>query len=367
MIVVGTLPEQVPVNGMLGTAAYLDLENLGMVKRSAGLYTGPVTVPAINENPLAGLRNLFINGDFGIWQRGTSFTNPNNVLGADRWIISVGSGAGTVSRQTFTAGQTAVPGDPRFFARISASNAVGQNLFNQNVENVYLLESRTVTLSFWIKGASTFTLDPSYPQIRQSFGTGGSPQVLINNTGPTITVTTSWQEVVRTYTLPSVSGKTIGPGHSTACIIARRDGLQVEYDIAQAQLEFGSVATDFESRPESLEWLLCQRYYYVLAGGINRLLGVGHNISTVSGVYHVVFPVPMRTIPSTLTVTGAAADFAVQHANTGTVCSAVPTLSQGSRFATRIVATVASGLTTGQASALWIAANAPSLAFTAEL
>ena len=61
-----------------------------------------------NSNPgeSAG-KNKIINGDFGIWQRGTSFSNPaNGAYTADRWTIGHnGTGATrTVSQQSFTAG-----------------------------------------------------------------------------------------------------------------------------------------------------------------------------------------------------------------------------------------------------------------------
>lgn len=367
MITVGTLPEQVPAHQMLGSAAYVDVEQLNIVKRSSGVFTGDVTVPSLNGNPVAGFKNLFINGNFAIWQRAASFTNPNNVFGADRWYMSVGTGTGTVSRQAFTAGQTAVPGDPEYFARLTASSATGQNLMSQHVEDVRLLSDRTVTLSFWIRGSSTYTLDANYPQVRQNFGVGGDTTVTVNNPGAVITVTPTWQKVVRTFTLPSVAGKTIGTSHSTIFLVARRDNLQIEFDLAQVQLEFGTVATDFETRSYAVEALLCQRYYYVLEVPVGSPMAVGHVATTTAAVFHVPFPVCMRVLPTVMTVTGAAADFAVQHANTTTVCSVIPSIGQSSRYSTRVQATVASGLTVGQGCALWVAANNPRLAFNAEI
>src|SRR5210317_2024163 len=66
-----------------------------------------------------GIKNRIINGNFDIWQRGTSFsvTASTNIYTADRWRF-VGAGfTGTLTRQNFTAGQTDVPNNPDYFAR----------------------------------------------------------------------------------------------------------------------------------------------------------------------------------------------------------------------------------------------------------
>jgi hypothetical protein len=73
-------------------------------------YTADQTFPGItatsyNGGPIVG-RNEILNGDFSIWQRGTSFSNPGGVYTADRWDLSYdGSGTTrTVSRQAFAPG-----------------------------------------------------------------------------------------------------------------------------------------------------------------------------------------------------------------------------------------------------------------------
>ena len=45
-------------------------------------------------------KNKVINGDFGIWQRGTSFSSINGIYTADRWIGATNKTV-TISQQTF--------------------------------------------------------------------------------------------------------------------------------------------------------------------------------------------------------------------------------------------------------------------------
>ncbi len=44
------------------------------VEVTGDTMTGDLTVPSLNGGPLAGFRNLLINGDFRVWQRGVAFS-----------------------------------------------------------------------------------------------------------------------------------------------------------------------------------------------------------------------------------------------------------------------------------------------------
>ena len=169
---------------------------------------------AIGGNrPLAGFRNAIINGNFDIWQRGTSFTNPAAFTGytADRWVpFYDGSGATrTLSRQTFTVGQTDVPGEPTYFLRWNhsvAGSGATYNVLGQNIESVRTFAGQQVTLSFYAKATSTITL--AFLGLLQIFGTGGSPSSTVATAASSPpTITTSWAKYTFVFNVPSISGK----------------------------------------------------------------------------------------------------------------------------------------------------------------
>ena len=267
-----------------------------------------------NGGPLAGFRNRIINGNFDIWQRGTSFTG--NEYGADRWLHSRVGTTHTVTREPFTLGQTDVPGEPTYYCRTVVSSVAGAaNYANlvQFIEDVRTFAGQQVTVSFWAKVDSTKNIAI---ELQQNFGTGGSPSATVTGIGTTkVSIGTSWQKVTVTATLPSLFGKTLGTtvnNHLTLAIFfdagsdfnARTDSLGQQsgtFDIAQVQIEPGPVATPFERRPIGTELALCQRYYATTRSSVRFYNAAG---SPVVNANHSYFPATMRTAPSvTMTAT----------------------------------------------------------------
>lgn len=220
-------------------------------------------------------RNKIINGNFDIWQRGTSQT-LTGYGSDDRWNNDHVGSTKTTSRQTFTLGQTDVPNSPKYWSRTivtSVANPANYSLKFQRVEDVSSLSGQTITLSFWAKADATKNIAVEFVQ---NFGTGGSPSAAVTGIGvTTCALTTSWQKFTITTTLPSISGKVLGTNNNDALQVtfwfeasssfnARTNSLGQQsgtFDIAQVQLEAGTVATPFEQRPVGLELSLCQRYY----------------------------------------------------------------------------------------------------------
>jgi hypothetical protein len=230
--------------------------------------SGNVQAASINNGPLAGMRNAIINGNFDIWQRGTSFASPSDAAyTADRWAVRFNNTGATrtLSRQSFALGQTDVPGEPTYFMRFAQSVAGSGGTFtqlDQRIESVRTFAGQQVTISFWAKAAASTTM-PSVA-FQQLFGTGGSPSSLNQTTaGSSLALTTTWQKFSYQVTLPSISGKTLGTDNNDALIAVFFMPLNATFtiDIAQVQVEPGPVATPFERRPIGTELALCQRYY----------------------------------------------------------------------------------------------------------
>jgi hypothetical protein len=267
-------------------------------------------VSSINNGPLAGMRNAIINGNFDIWQRGTSHST-NGYGSADRWSNSIGGYSCTMSRQPFTLGQTDVPGEPTYFCRMAVTSIAGAASFsvlNQNIEDVRTFAGQQITVSFWAKADAA---KPIAVEFIQKFGFGGSPSSEVNAIGVTkITLSTAWQKVTVTATIPSLSGKTLGTNGDSAFTLniwfdagsdynSRTDSLGQQsgtFDIAQVQVEPGPVATPFERRPIGTELALCQRYYAIVDTYM-----AGYTANGVTNSYSIPLSTQMRAAP-TITV-----------------------------------------------------------------
>ena len=250
-----------------------------------------------------GRKNVIINGNFDIWQRGTSFTGSKYT--ADRWDVVVsGTGTTTTTQQAFTLGQTDVPNEPKYYLRIAKSSGVsgasGGDVLTQKVESVRTFAGQTATLSFYAKASESTTIDFF---LKQHFGTGGSPSSDVDQTPTGVSVTTSWQKFTVTQAFPSISGKTIGTNNDDYLELIMRidNGSNASVDFAQVQWEKGSVATDFEYRPIGEEYSLCQRYYLKWSYDefdTIQTVGVGCYNSATQILAIIPHPVKMRANPT---------------------------------------------------------------------
>ena len=269
--------------------------------------------------PFTAGKNRIINGDFGINQRNFTTASTDGTFGFDRWLIYGTGGTRTWTSQTFTPGTAPVAGyEGTNFSRLvtSGQSAAGDYfLLGQRIEDVRTFANQTVTCSFWAKASS------GTPKVAvatdQSFGSGGSATV--TTAGGNVTISTSWARYSVTFTIPSVSGKTIGAGSNCGLLLFTSAGSSLSaytnigvqnatIDIWGVQLEAGSVATPFTTATGTIQGELaaCQRYYWrVTPSGASQRLGVyAITGNTTTAVGYIQFPVPMRTAPTSVDSNG---------------------------------------------------------------
>ena len=246
-------------------------------------------------------RNVIINGEFQIWQRGTS-TTSDGYQTADRYQGSSQNGAATMSQQSFTIGQTDVPGEPKYYYRHNQTTQATDYMPNiqHRIEGVRSLAGQRVTLSLYAKASKSLALKT---YIFQHFGSGGSPSsgVVVENSPTIATLTTSWQKVTYTFDVDSINGKTIGSNGDDYLAVYLQFPTSDTYsvDLALLQLEVGEQATPFEHRSFADELARCQRYFTIVCGNDDNTFTNTHAWTAQEVIGHLGFgKVEMRTNPT---------------------------------------------------------------------
>jgi hypothetical protein len=266
---------------------------------------------------IPGNGNLIHNGQFDLWQRGFLASSVVGFTTADRWRnTTIGTSTLTMSRQSFTLGQTEVPGNPKYFLRCEAvgvAEELGSIDVEQRWEGVSTLSEVPVSLNLWLRRSSG-TGDPRL-WLQQVFGTGGTPSDFVTTTVYTPTLTSDWQSFTFLYTLPSVSGKTLGSDNNDFITLKIRlsSGLTsintMTIDIANVQICVCYGTPDYKRRSLADEYQYCSRYYNKTFAGMSPAQNVGETTgeyifpATVAGANvmispYIRFPQPMYMAPN---------------------------------------------------------------------
>jgi hypothetical protein len=209
-------------------------------------------------------KNKIINGDFNIWQRGTTFTNlATNACTSDRWAVTSVNSTVDVAQSSFTAGAAPVAGyESQFFASVTADATDSDCRLQQRIENVRTFAGQTITVSFYAK--SSITTDAlRFVRVQQNFGATGSPSAVVNNDSSAVTLSSAWTRYSFTFNVASISGKTITNGDFLGIIFGLKASTAQTLDLWGVQVEAGSVATAFQTATGTLQGELaaCQRYF----------------------------------------------------------------------------------------------------------
>lgn len=254
---------------------------------ASGGNTATVNGVTPNSDSLKG-KNLFKNGDFQVWQRGTSLTHTADKYLADQWKVTPPGTANTTSAQVFdtTLQQNTL--------KITINQA-GYIQFQQAIEGFKWAHNKAITISFYAKADTNMRCTFN----KRLYHAGGSP---VLTTSPVQNITTTLTKFTVTFNADDLSGYTedassrlqIGwtvNSPSNGNLAAGND-----FYIGQAKAEIGDVATAFESRSYGEELALCQRYFYQYPRNGGTL---APKVTYFSGsAYAVVFLPAMRALPT---------------------------------------------------------------------
>jgi len=277
-------------------------------------------------NNLRGRKNLVMNGDFRIAQRGSSFSPlPTGDYAADRWNWQYNTFSGAVDSSISTDtpdifGSSLKLDCTTADASVAASNFVllRTHWEGQDVQQLAYGTSnaRSVTISFWIKSTKTGTFNVSL------YNNDATYSYIVD---VTINSASTWEKKTITIAGDTANGfdndnnrslslyftfsaGTDYQGTSDSWISGFKiassnidnffDSTSNEIYLTGIQMEIGTVATDFEVRPIAEELALCQRYYYRLVNGNAENIGIGYYYQSTTMICVVFFPTQMRAVPT---------------------------------------------------------------------
>ena len=298
---------------------------------TAKLADANVTIGKIATTVPLGTKNLIINGDMKIAQRGTSVSGitGDNYFTVDRFAFQLNSsGTWTQSQDTdVPTGQgfvnslkmqcTTSTASPNYFVvqqRVEAQNLQHLKYGTANAEKI--------TLSFWVKSNKTgtyinefyqqddnrtistaFTINAANTWEKKTITIDGDTVGIIDNDNGIGMYVSIWLATGSTFSSGTLqtSWGAITNANRAVGQVNLADSTSNYINITGVQLEVGDTATPFEHRPYDMELARCQRYCCKLAGDHEDDLAVAaggyFDANYISFGTHY-FPVTMRSAPS---------------------------------------------------------------------
>ncbi len=240
-------------------------------------------------------KNLIINGDMSIAQRGTSFSSVTSTqYTLDRWRWTPGSGTGTftLSRSTdVPTGQgfaNSFKADCTATATPTGTNSIGLKTRFEGQMLQYLKKgtsnAESLTLSFWVKSNKTgtyiaeledndnsrtinksYTINSANTWEKKTITYAGDTSGTLNNdNGLSFTVVyyINAGPDLQSGTLQTSWGSTT-PANRAVGQVKLADSTGNEWYITGVQLEADTSASDFEFIPKDINLQRCMRYYQI--------------------------------------------------------------------------------------------------------
>ena len=306
-------------------------------------------------------RNIIINGDMSIAQRGTSTASitSDGYYTVDRFTTEIGSfGTWTQSQASDApSGQgfnlslkmdcTTAQGSPGSGAIMLVGQSIEGNMLQAIKQGT--ANAQSTTLSFWHKHTKTGTNIVELLDADNNNAVSGSYTQSVSDTWEKATITfpantsgTYGNDTARSLRIRFIIGAgtdyssgTLATTWQTSITNANRYAGQVNnadstsnnFMITGVQYEVGTTASDFEFLPYEVNRDRCYRYYYKLSSSGLKYVGWGQvDNDNLNIVAYIDFKTNMRTAPTAVETTGSASNYQIREAIT-TTCSAVPTFN----------------------------------------
>ena len=247
----------IPAANITGTLPAISGANLTGISTTPA--DGSITQAKLNF-PVAN-RNLLINGNFSINQRGGVNTTINSYA-LDRWRSYGGPLGFTISQQNNASnGSLSSSRNAIRVARNSGNSQTSNTGIAQGVETLSCqgIAGTQMTLSFFARKGADFSSNVLKYIIFFGQGTDDNPVGMTSqtNSSSNATLATTFTKYTKTVTVPANTSQiTVAFAFDPTGTAGSNDW----FEIAECQLERGSVATSFEHRPHGQELALCKRY-----------------------------------------------------------------------------------------------------------
>jgi len=342
-----------------------------------------------------GTKNLIINGDMRIAQRGTSATITGSGFGyflIDRFGVQAeddGSGY-NVSQSTdapagFQYSMLLTVTTTDTLDATSDNHCLGQRIEGNNIAHLKwgTSDAETVTLSFWVKSSLTGTFGGALSNLPSTSRAYGFIYTINSaNTWEYKTITISGETtgtwatnngigIWVTWSLGANAGRQTTANQWDTIASRQATGVYGEdniigtlgatFYITGVQLEVGENATPFEHRMYSQELAMCQRYALLLGDGLSGQARTTSSTFLCPSLYQQMRATPTVTI--TDTSVGISDNYAANFTSSGSTADQVDMTS----FGGRISVSGFTGLTVGRSYTAFGNTNGSIMLLSAEL
>lgn len=256
-----------------------------------------IGVASVNDGPLAGFRNIIVNGDMRVSQRGSQTGLTSSAYGeTDRFELRLAGSVGTWDFTQETDAPSSAPSAKSLKVEVTSANSsldagdsaiIAQSIEGQNLQALLKGSSaaKSLTISFWVKSSQTGTFIIELLDQDNLRTISGSY---------TINSADTWERKELTFlgdttgALDSDSNKSLdvnffvaaGPDRTSGTLatswqskddadraVGQTDISTVAnatFQLTAVQLEIGDRATPFEQRPIATELTLCERYFEII-------------------------------------------------------------------------------------------------------